>query len=116
MHTTVCNGTTMAGYGNGSSLGTTASSGNFAYTFYNIGSQTSQSPIFYNYNWTGYVGELIAYNNALSDAQRQQVEGYLAWKWGLQSSLPSNHPFFNVPPGVPWQSSLTRGLTYLPYP
>jgi hypothetical protein len=111
MHTTVCNGTTMAGYGNGSSLGTTASSGNFAYTFYNIGSQTSQSPIFYNYNWTGYVGELIAYNNALSDAQRQQVEGYLAWKWGLQSSLPSNHPFFNVPPGVPWESSLTRGLT-----
>lgn len=115
MHTTVCNGTTMAGYGNGSSLGTTASSGNFAYTFYNIGSQTSQSPIFYNYNWTGYVGELIAYNNALSDAQRQQVEGYLAWKWGLQSSLPSNHPYLNVPPGVPWESSLTRGLTSLPY-
>jgi hypothetical protein len=113
MHTTVCNGTTMAGYGNGSSLGTTASSGNFAYTFYNIGSQTSQSPIFYNYNWTGFVGELIAYNNALSDAQRQQVEGYLAWKWGLQSSLPSNHPFFNVPPGVPWESRLTLGLSRL---
>jgi hypothetical protein len=92
MHTTVCNGTTMAGYGNGSSLGTTSSSGNFAYTFYNIGSQTSQSPIFYNYNWTGFVGELISYNNALSDAQRQQVEGYLAQKWGLTASLPAGHP------------------------
>jgi hypothetical protein len=82
----------MAGYGNGSSLGTTSSSGNFAYTFYNIGSQTSQSPIFYNYNWTGFVGELIAYNNALSDLQRQQVEGYLAQKWGLTASLPAGHP------------------------
>ena len=111
MHTTVCNGTTMAGYGNGNSLGTTSSTGNFAITFYNIGSQTSQSPIFYNYNWTGYVGELIAFNNALSDPQRQQIEGYLAWKWGLQSFLPSNHPYLNVPPGVPWESSLTRGLT-----
>ena len=111
MHTTVCNGTTMAGYGNGNSLGTTSSSGNFAYTFYNIGSQTSQAVIFYNYNWTGYVGELIAFNNALSDPQRQQIEGYLAWKWGLQSFLPSNHPYLNVPPGVPWESTLTRGLT-----
>ncbi len=112
MHTTVCNGTTMAGYGNGSSLGTTSSSGNFAYTLYSIGSQTySYASVFYNYNWTGFVGELIAYNNALSDAQRQQVEGYLAWKWGLQSSLPSNHPFFNVPPGVPWESRLTLGIT-----
>jgi len=82
----------MAGYGNGNSLGTTSSTGNFAITFYNIGSQTSQSPIFYNYNWTGYVGELIAFNNALSDPQRQQVEGYLAQKWGLTAYLPAGHP------------------------
>jgi hypothetical protein len=98
MHTTVCNGTTMAGYGNGSSLGTTSSSGNFAYTLYSIGSQTySYASVFYNYNWTGFVGELIAYNNALSDAQRQQVEGYLAWKWGLQASRPTTHPYYKVP-------------------
>jgi hypothetical protein len=92
MHTTVCNGTTMAGYGNGNPVGTTSSSGNFAYTFYNIGSQTSQAVIFYNYNWIGYVGELIAFNNALSDPQRQQVEGYLAQKWGLTAYLPAGHP------------------------
>jgi len=92
MHTTVCNGTTMAGYGNGNSVGTTSSSGNFAYTFYNIGSQTSQAVIFYNYNWTGYIGEVIAFNNALSDAQRQTIEGYLAQKWGLTANLPAGHP------------------------
>jgi hypothetical protein len=115
MHTIVINGTTIAGYGNGSSLGTISSSGNFGYTFYNIGSQTYQLSgiLSQNYYWTGYVGELIAFNNALSDSQRQQIEGYLAWKWGLQSSLPSNHPYLNVPPGVPWESSLTRGLTRL---
>ena len=37
--------------------------------------------------------EHILYNGNLDTAQRQQVEGYLAWKWGLQGSLPANHPF-----------------------
>jgi hypothetical protein len=44
------------------------------------------------------VGEIIYYNSALNTAQRQQTEGYLAWKWGLQGSLPSNHPFKLWPP------------------
>ena len=43
---------------------------------------------------TGYdLGEVLVYNTSLTDAQRQQIEGYLAWKWGLTSSLPANHPF-----------------------
>lgn len=37
--------------------------------------------------------EFINYDISLTTAQRQQVEGYLAWKWGLQASLPSTHPF-----------------------
>ena len=40
----------------------------------------------------GTISEIIVYNGALTVAQRQQVEGYLAWKWGLQSFLPANHP------------------------
>lgn len=43
--------------------------------------------------------EIILYTTSLSTQQRQQIEGYLAWKWGLQKSLPSSHPFFNFPPG-----------------
>jgi hypothetical protein len=39
--------------------------------------------------------EMVGYNTQLTTAQRQQVEGYLAWKWGLTSSLPANHPFKN---------------------
>jgi hypothetical protein len=30
----------------------------------------------------------------------EKGEGYLAWKWGLVSSLPSGHPYKNSPPTV----------------
>lgn len=50
------------------------------------------------YFFDGYIAEAILYNSAVSTVQRQQVEGYLAWKWGLQGSLPANHPFKLWPP------------------
>ncbi len=49
--------------------------------------------------YIGYISEVIMYSNVLSDINRQQVEGYLAWKWGLQSSLQTTHPFRYFPPG-----------------
>jgi hypothetical protein len=48
--------------------------------------------------YDGTMSEYIYYNGVLSQSQRQNVEGYLAWKWGLQSSLPSTHPFAKWPP------------------
>jgi len=48
--------------------------------------------------YNGRVSEIIIFNVALGAIQRQQIEGYLAWKWGLQSSLPANHPFRNNAP------------------
>jgi len=39
------------------------------------------------------------FNRALNSTENNNIEGYLAWKWGLQRSLPSSHPFFNFPPG-----------------
>jgi len=42
--------------------------------------------------------EFMLFNIALNTFQRQQIEGYLAWKWGLQANLPANHPFKNAPP------------------
>ena len=50
---------------------------------------------------TGYVSEVLVYSTALTNAQRQQVEGYLAWKWGIQASLPSLHPYANASPTIP---------------
>jgi hypothetical protein len=46
----------------------------------------------------GLVYEILLFNRALATAQRQQVEGYLAWKWGLVGNLPANHPFRLWPP------------------
>lgn len=48
--------------------------------------------------WNGYLGEFLIYSNVLGTFQRQQTEGYLAWKWGIQSQLPASHPFKNAPP------------------
>ena len=39
--------------------------------------------------FTGTIAEIIVYNVALTSTQQQQVEGYLAQKWGILSSLPA---------------------------
>lgn len=46
----------------------------------------------------GNIGEIIVCNYVLSTANRQKMEGYLAWKWGLVSNLPSDHPYKNQRP------------------
>jgi hypothetical protein len=46
----------------------------------------------------GNASEIIVTNTALSTTDRQKLEGYLAWKWGLQASLPAGHPSKNSPP------------------
>jgi hypothetical protein len=46
----------------------------------------------------GSMAEVVVYNNQLGTANRQKVEGYLAWKWGINSSLPDTHPYYNSPP------------------
>jgi hypothetical protein len=50
-----------------------------------------------NEAWPGHICEIIIYNRSITAQERQQVEGYLAWKWGLRSSLPANHPNKNIP-------------------
>ena len=35
-----------------------------------------------------------------TDLQIQQMEGYLAWKWGLQANLPPSHPYYLVNPAA----------------
>lgn len=42
--------------------------------------------------------ELLLYNAYLTTNQRQQVEGYLAWKWGMQANLPAGHPYLSAAP------------------
>jgi hypothetical protein len=58
--------------------------------------------------YMGKMREIICYQGDLSLSNRQKVEGYLADKWGLKSSLPSNHPYYtNAPLGSNnWQYTM----------
>jgi hypothetical protein len=47
---------------------------------------------------TGDYCELIIFSSLLSTTDRQLVEGYLAWKWGLEGNLPAGHPYKNAAP------------------
>ena len=46
----------------------------------------------------GDIGEILSYPSVLSTTDRQKAEGYLAWKWGIQASLPVGHPYKNAAP------------------
>ena len=47
---------------------------------------------------TGYIAEIVVIQSVPSTNLRQQIEGYLAHKWGLTANLPSDHPYKNTPP------------------
>jgi hypothetical protein len=48
--------------------------------------------------WDGHLSEFIIHNGVLSSNDRQRIEGYLAWKWGLRDKLSSTHPYYLYPP------------------
>jgi len=48
--------------------------------------------------FTGRIGEILMFNAAVTDIQRIRIEGYLAWKWGIQSKLSPSHPYYAVRP------------------
>jgi hypothetical protein len=48
--------------------------------------------------YSGVMSEIIIYNTQPSTTQRQNIEGYLAWKWNLVSQLPAGHPYKTVQP------------------
>jgi hypothetical protein len=56
-------------------------------------------------DFSGDIYEVLSFSRTISTTERQQIEGYLAWKWGVQANLPSNHPFKRGPP-TPYSSQL----------
>jgi hypothetical protein len=61
---------------------------------YSIGGQYNTSRRMH-----GVMGELIMVETT-DTTTRQKIEGYLAWKWGLQANLPVDHPYKNAAPTV----------------
>ena len=115
-------GTTLVIYRNGTVLSSTAG----AYSLPNYTTATnctlgawiaSGSP--YNSGSTNFqLGELLHYNTFPSTTNRQSIEGYLAQKWGLRSSLPAGHPglttAFYGALTVPIPITTTTTVSFLP--
>lgn len=54
-----------------------------------------------SYAHVGDIAEIVVVNATPNTTDRQLIEGYLANKWGINSSLPSDHPYYSSPPTVP---------------
>ena len=52
----------------------------------------------------GYIYEVVIMPKVHTDAERERVEGYLAWKYGVAADLPSGHTYKN---GAPTTSTIT---------
>ena len=85
--------TTLTGYLNGTSTGTATGTSNGT-----LATSNSSYGVVTNSGMNGYFYELLLYNVSFTTSQRQQVEGYLAWKWGLNGSLPTSHSFYKIRP------------------
>jgi len=46
----------------------------------------------------GRINEMVFLNSFPSTSDRDKIEGYLAWKWGTEASLPVTHPYKYTPP------------------
>jgi hypothetical protein len=53
-----------------------------------------------NYHFEGVVSEVIWLGYEPTSGERQRIEGYLAWRWGLEAKLPSGHPYESVAPTI----------------
>jgi hypothetical protein len=48
-----------------------------------------------------YISEIAYFQSVLSTTDRQKMEGYLAWKYGLNTYLPAGHPHLSAAPSGP---------------
>jgi hypothetical protein len=46
----------------------------------------------------GDIAEIVIADEVWATADRQRLEGYMAWKWGLVANLPVLHPWKSTPP------------------
>ena len=87
----------------GSATGSAPSTGSFGFNTIAIGRYLGTTSGGYSFN--GYALEYIMYNQALTTAQRQQVEGHLSAKWG--TSLSVSHPYYKYFPAQQGFTSVT---------
>ena len=47
--------------------------------------------------WQGEVATAVIFENTTITGRKENLEGWAAWKFGLQANLPASHPFKNSP-------------------
>jgi hypothetical protein len=82
---------------NGADL-TMADGGLTGYTNGENGISVGRRPLQVIAPYKGSISEFLVFTSDLSLANRQLIEGYLAWKWGLAANLPASHPYYRNPP------------------
>jgi hypothetical protein len=88
------NGTTLsARVGAIPSISTGIANSNLVYI---IGGGNAPGTYFTNVSFD--LCELLEFRTQLSSQELTRLEGYFAWKWGLRTNLPNDHPFKAVPP------------------
>jgi len=50
------------------------------------------------YEFAGRINEIVILAYDVSDTLYQKIEGYMAWKWGTEASLPVTHPYYSAAP------------------
>ncbi len=82
---------------NGTQAASNASSGVFSINNFGVAYLADYGGTADTAYWIGSVAEVIYYLGPITVQQRQQIEGYLAWKWGFVGNLPSTHPYKKTP-------------------
>lgn len=62
------------------------------------------------YTPSAWWNETLLYNRVLTATELQMLEGYLATKWNLRSSLPVSHPYYSTP----YTGAITTSYTGIP--
>lgn len=88
------NGTTLSGWLDGTTFSTPLSITISNFSEVQIGGINDNA----RRRFAGQIAEVLIFNSVLSTVNREIVEGYLAWKWGLQANLPVGHPYKIIDP------------------
>jgi hypothetical protein len=75
----------------------TAATANIALT---IGALQNNATTGFEFFFGGDIAEIVMLPSDANTFTRQRIEGYLAHKWGLEGSLPSDHPYKSAPPTI----------------
>jgi hypothetical protein len=98
-------GTSVIKTYNSGSLIQTQSVANYTLRTSSIGLEIGRRSGYYK---NGYIAEILIYTRVLSTTERQQVESYLAQKWGLTASIPVGHLHLTQQAGAVTTTALSK--------